>query len=122
MDDIQFDALNSDKQLHCFRIVQESLANIEKHAQADEVSVVAGLAGHHDTAQEIYISVKDNGKGIQPYRKTIDREICSELSAQGHFGLWNMFERAESLNAALEINSGEGTTVTIRIPVEEGNP
>jgi signal transduction histidine kinase len=116
-DDIQFDALDSDQQLHCFRIVQESLTNIEKHAEAGEVSVTAGNTG----ADEIYISVSDNGRGIRPGQKTIDRDICRDMPARGRFGLWNMFERAESLNAVLEIESGKGTTVTVRIPAGGSN-
>jgi signal transduction histidine kinase len=101
-------------QLHCFRIVQEALANIEKHAGAAEVLVLVRA-----NAAELLICVTDNGRGFSPP----DRDSCHKLRAQGHYGLWNMYERAASIGGTLVIDSeaGEGTVLTLRVPLRAGN-
>jgi signal transduction histidine kinase len=107
---IQPETLDSETQYHCFRIVQECLANIEKHAQATEAPVLVRLT---DTG-ELLLFLLDDGKGFSPP----DKDTCYELREQGHLGLWNIFERAAFLHASLTIDSeaGEGTTITLKIP------
>jgi signal transduction histidine kinase len=131
--DIGLEALDSVTQLQCFRIVQECLANIEKHSGATEVSALvrkgipfgrqtAGPDGSpHNQENEIFICISDNGRGISPKTDfSTDRDSARKLRASGHFGLWNMYERAASLNGKLTVDSeaGEGTTVTLRLPVK----
>jgi len=114
--------LDVDKQLHCFRIVQECLANIDKHSQANDVQVLV----RNNAEGQLMIYVTDNGKGIE----NTDNAYLRALRAKGHFGLWNMKERAASMNSKLIIDSepGEGTTiklfvnppVNVIIPAEAG--
>jgi len=107
------DYLSSDTQLQCFRIVQECLANIEKHSGAAEASVLV----HSNDKKELSICVSDNGRGFSPP----DRDSCRELRGQGHYGLWSIFERAASISGTVTIDSGagEGTMVTLLIPFNE---
>ena len=112
-DNLQLGSLNLDNQLQCFRIVQECLANIEKHSQASVAPVVI----RNNTETELLIIVSDNGKGFQPP----DREFCQKLKEQKHYGLWSIYERTAELNGILAIDSeaGEGTTITLRVPIGE---
>ena len=107
--------LNDDTQLQCFRIVQECLTNIEKHAEATETSVLV----HGNNNGELVICVSDNGKGFSPP----DRDSCRKLRAGGHYGLWSIYERAASIYGTLtfDSNAGEGTMVTLQIPITKGN-
>jgi glucose-6-phosphate-specific signal transduction histidine kinase len=58
--------------------------------------------------------VTDNGKGFE---KT-DKDFYRVMRAKGHFGLWNMQERAASMNGVFSIDSeaGEGTSIKLIIP------
>lgn len=90
-----------------FRIFQEILNNIARHSQASSVVVRASLANKYFELQ-----VADNGKGIYE----------SELHRPGSYGILGMRERINSMNGVFDIHgsSGTGTTVTVRVPVEEG--
>jgi two-component sensor histidine kinase len=87
-----------------FRIAQEALANVARHARARNVRV--GLGKGQDTWA--VLEVEDDGQGFDP-----------EVAASG-MGLRNLRERAESLEGVLQIASvpGTGTTVTVWIPLE----
>jgi signal transduction histidine kinase len=105
-----FSFLDVDMQLHCYRIVQECLANVEKHSEAKEVQVlVRGSA-----EGKLLFFVTDNGKGFEG----AENDLFHTMRAKGHFGLWNMQERAVSMNAVFSIESaaGEGTSVKLTIP------
>jgi len=110
--DLSLNSLNLDTQLQAFRIVQESLTNIEKHAQAAETSVIIRNEG-----STLLICVQDNGKGFLPPNRTASRRLFEE----GHYGLWSIYERAAAISATLDIDSeeGEGTMITLRIPTGE---
>jgi len=107
-------SLNGDTRLQCFRIVQECLTNIEKHAEATETSVIV----RNTKGGELLMCVSDNGKGFLPP----DRDSCEHLRSGGHYGLWSVYERAASIQAAVTIDSekGEGTMVTLKIPFHGG--
>jgi signal transduction histidine kinase len=109
-DSANFSFLDADTQLHCFRIVQECLANIEKHAKADEVSVLV----RSNAEGELLLFVTDNGKGFDE----TDKDFYRVMREKGHFGLWNMRERAASINGVFKIDSeaGEGTSIKLIIP------
>jgi signal transduction histidine kinase len=119
---LRLDPLDADKQLQCFRIVQECLANIEKHAQARDPAVLVHNGEPHPSSPLVLrICVSDNGRGF----KAPDRDSLLRLRAEGRFGLWSMYERAASLHGTLTLDSepGGGTTVTLEIPlVQEGKP
>ena len=108
--DLRLDSLDNDTQLQCFRIVQECLVNIEKHAQAKEASVL--VRSKED--KFLLICISDNGRGFSPP----DRDGSLSLLAQGHFGLWGMYERAASLSGTLIVDSseGKGAMITMQIP------
>jgi signal transduction histidine kinase len=95
-------ALASDVQIALYRLVQESLANIIKHAHATSASVSL-----HADAEGIRICVEDDGRGFDP-----------AVVVPGHLGLAVMRERATSIGASLRIESqpGAGSKVTITWP------
>jgi len=109
-----FGFLDVDMQLHCFRIIQECLANVEKHAKASEVSALV----RSNAEGKLLIFVTDNGKGFE---KT-DKDFYRAMRAKGHFGLWNMQERAASMNGVFSIDSeaGEGASIKLIIPPNFG--
>ncbi len=92
--------------LSAYRILQEVLNNISRHAQAREVNIV--LAGVDD---ELTLSVYDDGRGF-------DRK---ELAPGGGFGLAGMQERSSLVGGTLDIRSEpfQGTRVLFRVPLEE---
>jgi signal transduction histidine kinase len=96
-----------------FRIAQEALHNIVKHAHADEVKIVLGC-----DHQEIFLRVSDNGIGFQPDRQPMD--LLPEREGRRGFGLANMRERAASEGGSLQLRSEpqKGTTVEVRIPIQ----
>jgi len=91
-----------------FRIVQESVRNIEKHSQALKAKISVEFS-----EGEIRVSVSDNGKGFNLSEDLVD------LVRTGKLGLAGMEERARLLNGSLRIESapGKGTTVTVEIPI-----
>jgi signal transduction histidine kinase len=99
------EAMDMEKQLQIFRIVQESLNNVEKHAQAKEVVVIL-----QNTGGEIHVGISDDGKGFSP----------SQNLPPLHIGIRGMKSRAAMLGGTLEISSepGEGTMVQLRLPGE----
>ena len=89
-----------------FRILQESLSNIVRHAKATEVRVELALHGN-----DMSMSVSDNGIGIQ----------AGGRNKAGSFGLVGIEERINILGGSFSITSipGEGTTVHVSIPIED---
>jgi two-component system, NarL family, sensor histidine kinase UhpB len=87
-----------------FRMVQEALNNVAKHAQATEVSVTATTSDDN-----IIITIRDNGCGIKK----------EEKSKAKSFGILGMQERAQAFGGIIKITGrpGEGTTVSIKFPV-----
>ncbi|WP_031406983.1 sensor histidine kinase [Geobacillus vulcani] len=87
-----------------FRLVQESVQNALKHAEARHIDVKMEVTCHH-----LLVSVKDDGKGFDP-----------SVKKENTFGLIGMRERVELLGGALAIRSkiGHGTTVFIRVPLD----
>jgi two-component system, NarL family, sensor histidine kinase DegS len=88
-----------------FRLIQESVQNALKHAEAMEIEVKVDI-----NKDNIFVSVKDNGKGFD----------ISEVKYQS-FGILGMKERVELLHGEITFDSkvGIGTSVSIRIPLEE---
>lgn len=99
-------------ELGLFRIAQEALRNVERHARATEVVVTIAFA-----EGEVMLDVVDNGVGFDMRPAQID------LPATGQLGLIGMQERAELLGGRVEIHSGlgRGTRVSAHIPLGEGN-
>ncbi|GBF10515.1 sensor histidine kinase [Tepidibacillus sp. HK-1] len=100
--------LPSGMEVAIFRLVQEALNNVVKHAQATKAVVKVEFQ-----SEQIEVSVKDNGIGFD--------EEEQEKQKEGHFGLMGMKERVDLLEGDLEIQSikNKGTTIKIRVPVNE---
>jgi two-component system NarL family sensor kinase len=88
-----------------FRIAQEALANIRKHARAKEVD----LSLRADPGR-VGLSIRDDGRGFVPQ---------SSGAQDGSYGLEGMKERARLLGGTLRVRSrpGRGTTVTVSAPL-----
>jgi PAS domain S-box-containing protein len=97
-------------QIVVYRIVQEALTNIGKHAQAKNVS----LAVKRDDGM-ISISVEDDGKGFD-----VRKAIMKDAHEKG-LGLASMDERARMLGGSLEVWSeeGKGSRITVSIPMDK---
>src|SRR5215208_750897 len=95
-----------------FRIVQEALTNVLKHAQATRVSVM--LEYRYD---ELLVIVEDNGRGFQP-------DVPLTVKERGGLGLLGIHERAVLVGGKLNIESepGSGATLAIRIPAPVSVP
>jgi two-component system, NarL family, sensor kinase len=98
-------SLGGDTELTLYRITQEALTNIEKHAGASRVEITFARKGG-----SIKAIIRDNGRGIKgPHSK----------SGKGGMGLVHMRERASFLGGACTWQSapGEGTAITVRLPL-----
>jgi signal transduction histidine kinase len=91
-----------------YRFLQEALANVAKHAQADRVRVVLRCDG-----ETVSLSVEDDGRGFD------HAATCSPSGWPVGIGLMGMQERLKSLGGRLEVDSapGRGTRLTARIPL-----
>lgn len=104
--DLQFydvpENLSSETTHQLFRIVQEAVANVLKHAEASVLDLQFFV---HD--QELVMTIEDNGKGFD-----------IQHASQG-IGLQNMKARTESLTGTLDVSSqlGKGTSIMIKIPL-----
>jgi PAS domain S-box-containing protein len=108
--DVQFDALGLDTgrmapavETSIYRIVQEALTNVVRHAQATRVSVLLERRG-----DRVLAIVEDNGVGFD----------VEEAAARGRMGLFGMRERAEMVGGtfAAESSPGAGTTIFVEAP------
>ena len=100
--------LDRDAETHLYRITQEGLNNIYKHAHAKNVSVIIERAGG-----EIVLIIEDDGAGFAQAEGRKDRKVNRGL------GLNGMRERADLIGGSLDIESevGKGTTLYVRIPI-----
>ena len=100
-------ALSARQSVELLRVLQEALANVRRHSAARHVEV-----GLRTDEKAILIEVSDDGRGFDPG------------STGAGVGLSAMRERAEGLGGEIEVESrpGEGTEVTVRVPLEGGTP
>jgi signal transduction histidine kinase len=97
-------ALDTDIAIALFRVLQESLTNITRHAEADMVNV------HLKKLQDcVSLQIKDNGKGIEK------RNLADKKS----IGIMGMRERVGFFGGKIRITSppGGGTTIDVKIPL-----
>ncbi|MBI2857822.1 MAG: ATP-binding protein, partial [Chloroflexi bacterium] len=92
-----------------FRVIQEAVNNIARHARAKEAEIVLRFK-----KTSISVSVSDDGSGFD-----VDEAIRSKERPRG-LGLLGMKERVELVNGTLEMASriGGGTQISIEIPLE----
>lgn len=94
-----------------FRVIQESITNAVRHADAENLSVLVANALDDNGKQQLTIVISDDGKGmeVQDFHSDVD------------FGLLGMRERAHSMGGSFDLDSalGQGVTIRITIPLEE---
>ena len=103
--DLDEDRLDDDVASTVYRLVQESLTNVAKHAEATTVDVRVTTA-----ADAVAVEIRDDGAGF------------NTGEAGGGFGLVGMRERVELASGSLRVVSapGRGTVVRAHIPLEPG--
>jgi PAS domain S-box-containing protein len=92
--------------LALFRIFQQSLANVIRHAKATEVHVRFSF-----DAEETHLEIRDNGKGFDVPANWI------EFVRQGHYGLAGAAERANTLGGTFNVQSTPGNLTTIQVTI-----
>ncbi len=100
--------LGSEAEVAVYRIIQEALRNVEKHARATLVEVAIGFS-----PDCLRVKVADNGCGFVPAEV-----LGGQANGQG-LGLLGMQERARLVGGSLHVESepSQGTTVTLSLPV-----
>lgn len=93
--------------LAVYRITQECLTNIAKHAEASKVHIELGISG-----RILDLTIRDNGKGLP-----------STIKTGGH-GIFGMVERARYLGGSMEITSGQGkgSSAHLSLPLSTAKP
>ncbi len=106
--DISGHTLNEDTNIVAFRVIQEALTNITRHAQASEIWIDVQVITRQDSPM-LQIEIRDNGQGMDTSQYT-----------EG-VGLLGMRERIESLKGSFRLMSGQqaGTLITGLIPLTE---
>ena len=97
------DELDPATSITLYRVCQEALTNVTKHAEATRVDVHLFLA-----ADQVHLEIADNGKGL----------ISSDQAKPSSFGLAGMHERARNLNGSVDISGAadQGATVMLSLP------
>ena len=105
---IEFEPL---AEIELFRIIQEAITNIAKHAKAENVFVLLDLRD-----DVLDIEIEDDGHGFDP------ASVGLETDSGRGLGLLGMEERASFLNWTLKVCSspGQGTRVSVKVPVRQG--
>jgi signal transduction histidine kinase len=100
--------LPKDIETTAYRVIQESLTNVLKHAQARRVNVILRSSG-----SRLHIAVEDDGRGFDA------DGVMSAPGATGRLGLLGMGERVAQLGGTLVLDStpGRGAAVVVRIPL-----
>ncbi|WP_019039453.1 tetratricopeptide repeat-containing sensor histidine kinase [Psychroflexus tropicus] len=103
-DSVNWSKIASNIKMHTYRILQESIMNIQKHAEAHFVFIKFTL---NEEADKIEFTIKDDGKGFKDSKKP-------------GIGLKNIKSRVEDIKGKISINSklGSGTKISIFIPIK----
>ena len=104
IDALAADTLDDERAITLFRIVQESLNNILRHARAGMVHITVS-----QRADELQLLIEDDGVGFD----------ASRVDHRAHFGLLGIGERVMALGGTLEIDSspGAGTRLSVSLPL-----
>jgi two-component system NarL family sensor kinase len=96
--------LNAEQETDLFRIAQEALNNVQRHAGAREVEIEL-----RSTASVLRLSIRDDGRGFDP-----------ASVGEGRHGVLGMKERAKLLRGRLRIRSkpGRGSSITVTVPAQ----
>src|SRR5256885_1326723 len=108
--------LGSDEKMVLYRVVQEGLTNVARHAHATEVDVTIRA-----TRVALRLEITDNGKAFSLEQK----EASDNANAQKRLGLLGIQERVRLVNGTVHIEAREGTVTALRVdlplPTEEPN-
>ncbi len=104
------DLLTESAQSVVFSIVEEALGNARKYAEAEMI-----LVRFWREDNLFVVMIKDNGKGFDV------QDVNADYSSRGSLGMINMRERADRIDGSLKLESapGEGTTVTLVVPLDK---
>ena len=91
---------------HIYRIGREAIGNAFKHSDGSTIEIKLAFS-----PLELQMTIRDNGKGIEP-------SILNAGGKPGHWGIYNMRERARKIGASLEFSSvpNAGTTLELKLP------
>ena len=108
----KLDHLNEAMNMTVFRVIQESITNAVRHADASEI--VVSVSNEQDKStqqQQLMMCIRDNGKGMEIH----------DFHSDVDFGLLGMRERAQSLGGIFQLKSvlGDGVSIHITIPLKE---
>lgn len=100
--------ISEESKLCIYRFVQESLLNVQKHAQANRVELWVQV-----TSETVTVSIVDDGVGF------IVPENLDHLTQEKHFGLIGLKEQVESVKGTMQVKSkpGEGCALSAQVPV-----
>ena len=113
-DKLDISSLSMKQTINFFRIIQEALNNIEKHAKASIVSIIITII-QNNNQKMLKVYITDNGTGFN------SEKLLKETALQyGHFGISNMRNRAKDINARFSISSeiNSGTEIKLEVPVK----
>jgi len=101
--------VNPELETALYRVIQEALTNIAKHARADDIHIHLSC-----TDSAIMVTITDNGIGFNP------QEVPTLETQKRGFGIMGMQERISSFGGRIDIRSrqGAGTQITIEIPLK----
>ncbi|OYV95130.1 MAG: hypothetical protein B7Z68_07390 [Acidobacteria bacterium 21-70-11] len=90
-----------------YRVVQEAMTNVVRHAGATRVDVLTERRG-----DRVLVMVEDDGAGFEP----------DQVKGEDHFGLLGLKERAEALGGTLRVESAPGAGTTVVVEVSSADP
>ena len=101
------EGLPADMEVAIYRILQEALNNVKKHAYATQVKVTALF-----TQSQIKLTVQDNGQGFEV------PETLTDFASNGSFGMMGLQERAKLFggNVIVRSHPNQGTTILLIMP------
>jgi PAS domain S-box-containing protein len=104
--------LDFDTEINLYRLIQEGLTNIKKHADTDHVTIKLVAA-----FPDIILRIEDNGKGFNVQKR------MATLTKEKRMGIHSMVQRAKLLHGEMEIQSRpmQGTKISIRLPYKDNN-
>jgi signal transduction histidine kinase len=104
---INWDKIGNSIKINMYRILQEGLQNINKYANAKNITVE--ISGN---AENVFLKIQDDGIGFDVHKKS-----------KG-FGMQNMISRTNDCNGIIDINSkkDEGTSILVTVPIESKQP
>ena len=113
-DKLDISSLSMKQTINIFRIIQEALNNIEKHAKASIVSIIITII-QNNNQKMLKVYITDNGTGFNS-----EKLLKTTALQYGHFGISNMRNRAKDINASFSISSeiNSGTEIKLEVPVK----